>query len=205
MSEVLNKSIVLSLNKAWQPIGVITVAEAITKLTGSGQAGGAPALAMEMVKTPEGELVPSYPITWDAWIKLPVRPDDMTITTSQGSVRVPTVIVQQKFDKVPQKRQKWSRRAVWERDGGICQATGEKVTKETADIDHIHAQSRGGKNTFENTVVMKKGLNRAKGSKSLKEAGIKLLRKPKAPAPMPVSCTIREAKHPSWKPFLVTK
>jgi len=36
------------------------------------------------------------------------------------------------------------------------------------------------------------------------EVGLNLIRVPKAPAPIPVSATIREARHPHWKRFLLS-
>ncbi len=62
----------------------------------------------------------------------------------------------------------------------------------------------GGKNTFENMVWCEKGLNSMKGDRRNEEIGLKLIRKPKAPPSMPLSATITEAKHPAWKPFLVS-
>ena len=34
------------------------------------------------------------------------------------------------------------------------------------------------------------------------EAGLRLLRRPKVPATLPVAATIREARHPDWRHFL---
>src|SRR2546426_7141529 len=44
------------------------------------------------------------PVTWDEWIRLPVRPQDNAVQTVRGQIRVPTVIVAVNYAKAPKKR-----------------------------------------------------------------------------------------------------
>ncbi|HSH15438.1 MAG TPA: HNH endonuclease, partial [Verrucomicrobiae bacterium] len=79
MSSVLNKSIVLVLNKSWQAINVRTPAEVFPQLATN------VATALEI----EGEDV-IRPVAWDEWITLPVREQDQSVQTVRGPIRVPT-------------------------------------------------------------------------------------------------------------------
>ena len=96
-TDVLDKPIVLSLNRAWQVIGHRTVKQALIALNG-GAAGLPPALGVDIAypKTEDGSWNfdrPLYlnPIPWDEWVKLPVRDFDFSISTPKLHVRVPTV------------------------------------------------------------------------------------------------------------------
>lgn len=54
----------------------------------------------------------------------------------------------------------------------------------------------------ENLVWAKREINSLKANRLPHEAGLRLLRRPKAPAILPVAATIREPKHPDWRHFL---
>jgi hypothetical protein len=69
------------------------------------------------------------PVTWEDWLKLEVREGDNSIGTVHGPVRVPSVLVLARFDKVPKRRPKFCAKAIWERDGGMCQYTGRKLRR----------------------------------------------------------------------------
>lgn len=45
---------------------------------------------------------------------------------------------------------RYYRRAIWERDGGICALCGQPVELDAMDLDHIVQQSEGGSDEFEN-------------------------------------------------------
>lgn len=210
MSDVLNKIIVLKLNANWQPVGLRSVRDAITDLTGSGKHGVRPALALDVTYARNEDGTVDYetflesprPVDWDEWVTLPVRAEDLFIQSAKGQIRVPTVLVARNFSKMPTKTFKPTRRAIYERDKGICQATGAYVGWNGGNLDHLHARSKGGKDVFENLVWMDKKVNSEKGDKTLEQAGLKLIRKPVAPKPVPISHTFTRAHHPSWIPFL---
>lgn len=212
MSDVINKAIVLSLNSHWMPIGILTVAEAVIALSGSGENGGHPAYAMDIDfgtdedgQTDMGKLTNASPTPWEKWIMLPVRPIDLFIQTARGKIRAPTVVIQRNYDKVPLKKPRLSHQAIWERDNGTCQYSGRKLTRRTANLDHVIPKSRGGKDAWENIVLADVAINTAKGNRLNGEAGLKLLRRPVAPPSIPVSVSIHEPRHPSWEPFLIRK
>jgi 5-methylcytosine-specific restriction endonuclease McrA len=192
MNDVLNKSIVLVLNRHWQAIDVKTPPETFSMLV----TGAATALDMKA-----GEEM--RPVLWEEWLTLPVREGDYAIGTVRGAIRVPTVIVLARFDKVPKRRPKFCAKAIWERDGGVCQYTGKKLRPNEGNIDHVVPRSRGGKTTWENCVLADKRLNSKKGSRLPEEMGIALLRPPKAPKEVPTSALIKNLHRvEDWDVFL---
>jgi 5-methylcytosine-specific restriction endonuclease McrA len=192
MNDILNKSIVLVLNRNWQAINTRTPAEAYCQMA----TGVATALEIEG----ENHI---RPVAWEEWIQLPVREQDNAVHTVRGLVRVPTVIVCANFSKVPKKRPKFSSRTIRERDGNRCQYTGKLLKPEEGSIDHILPRSRGGKDAWENCVWSSKDVNSKKGDRLPHEAGLKLLASPRAPKELPVTVTLRNNHAlPDWNLFL---
>lgn len=189
MSKVLTDQ-VLVLNKNWQAIEVTDVATAFANMT----RGVHTALDTDQMT----------PVRLADWMKLPVRANDKSIGTVHGPVRVPTVIIAVRYDKVHKKRPKLNNRGIKERDGARCQVTGDYCPN-NGSVDHVHAKSRGGeKKSWRNQVWMRKDLNHKKGSRTLEEMGWKLLREPKEPVEVPVTLTIRpRPDKPDWNHFLI--
>lgn len=212
MESLIEKRIVLSLNSVWQAIGIKTVKQAIKDMNGGEDGGTPPALGMNIEyglnedgTTDFDKLINMYPVAWDEWIHLPVRDYDLSITSPKMRIRIPTVIMTPNFGQMPIKTQKPTKSAIYERDGGIDQYTGLPVSRRDATVDHVIPKSKGGQDTWENLVLTAGAVNFAKGNKSNEEIGYKLLRKPKAPAPLPLSATIREARHTDWRHFLMKR
>ena len=211
--EIMNKPIVLQLNGNWMPIDTKTPKEAIIAMTSQGDSPPAQALDISYEKDENGEYdfsCPSYmnPVSWEDWIdldKTPIREYDEVIRTSRMEIRVPTVLLASNFRQMPTITARATKFNIYERDGGVCQYTGKKVSKGSGNIDHIQPVSKGGKNTWENMVWTSAELNSKKGNRLNHEVGLKLIRPPKAPPKMPVSMKFKpeNARHPSWLPFLV--
>ncbi len=180
MNDILNRAIVLVLNRHWQAIDVKTPIETFSMLAN----GSATALDIKVHEV-------MRPVTWDEWLTLPVRDEDYSIGTVRGGIRVPTVIVLARFDKVPKRRPKFCARAIWERDGGVCQYTGRKLRPSEGNIDHVIPRSRGGKTDWENCVLADKRVNSRKGNRLPEEVGLQLLRRPFVPREIPTSALIR--------------
>jgi len=197
MSDILNKTIVLVLNRNWQAIHVRTPQEAFCMMA----TNVATALEIEFGDGARAETL--RPVTWDEWITLPVRSQDNAVQTVRGPIRVPTVIVAVNFARVPKKRPKLCAKTIRERDGNRCQYTGELLKPEEGSLDHIVPRSRGGKDAWENLVWSSKAVNTKKGNRLPHEAGLKLLSAPRAPKELPVSAIIRNAHSiPEWKLFV---
>lgn len=71
----------------------------------------------------------------------------------------------------------WSRPGVIRRDNHTCGYCGHKGST----VDHIVPQSRGGRNTWQNTITACDPCNQRKGDRLPAEAGMVLLVKPWAP------------------------
>ena len=182
MNDILNKAMVLVLNRNWQAVNVRTPQEAFCMMATNVATG------LEI----EGENH-IRPVSWDEWTTLPIRPQDNAVRTVRGPIRVPTVIVAVNYAKVPKKRPKLCARAIRERDGNRCQYTGRVLRPDEGSLDHVLPRSRGGKNAWENLVWAGKDVNARKGNRLPHEAGLKLLSVPRAPKELPASALIRNA------------
>jgi len=189
---MLNKATVLVLNRNWQAINVRTPQEAFCQMA----TGVATALEIEG----EDQI---RPVPWDEWVRLPIRPQDQAALTVRGPIRLPTVIVLANFAKVPKKRPKLCPRTIRERDGNRCQYTGKLLRPDEGSIDHVVPRSRGGRDAWENCVWSSKQVNTQKGNRLPHEAGLKLLKLPRAIPEMPATAFIRNAHSvEDWKLFL---
>jgi 5-methylcytosine-specific restriction endonuclease McrA len=197
MNDILNKNIVLVLNRNWQAINIRTPAEAFCQMATNAATG----LDIELGDDSQAHAL--RPVTWDEWITLPVRDGDNAVHTARSVIRVPTVIVAVNFAKVPKKRPKLNARNIRERDGNRCQYTGVLLRPDEGSLDHVVPRSRGGADTWENLVWSAKDVNQRKADRLPHEAGLKLLSIPRAPKEMPATALIRNAHGlAEWKLFL---
>jgi 5-methylcytosine-specific restriction endonuclease McrA len=197
MSDILNKTIVLVLNRNWQAINIRTPADAFCQMA----TNAATALDIELGDDLRAQAL--RPVTWAEWITLPIRDGDNAVRTAHSVIRVPTVIVAVNFAKVPKKRPKLSAKNIRERDGNRCQYTGRLLRPDEGNLDHVVPRSRGGADTWENLVWSAREVNQRKANRLPHEAGLKLLAVPRAPKELPVSAMIRNAHGVAeWKLFL---
>ena len=152
MSDILNKNIVLVLNRNWQAINTRTPADAFCQMATN------VATALDI----DGDTI--RPILWSEWLTLPIREHDNAIQTVRGAIRVPTVIVAVNFARVPKKRPKLCARAIRERDGNRCQYTGKLLKPDEGSLDHVLPRSRGGANSWENLVWSSKDVNTSRAT-----------------------------------------
>ncbi|MES2570760.1 MAG: HNH endonuclease [Verrucomicrobiota bacterium] len=195
MNQILHKSTVLVLNRHWQAIHVKTPAEAFCMIASSA------ATALDVQE--DGSILP---VCWNDWLNLPVREHDNAVRTSRGLVRVPTVVVSANYAKVPMCRPRFGARGIWERDGGICQYTGRKLSAKEGNIDHVVPRSRGGKSSWENCVLAHREVNSRKADRLPHEAGLSLRKQPVVPRVLPASVLIRNLHgvH-DWQHFLAKR
>jgi 5-methylcytosine-specific restriction endonuclease McrA len=188
----LNSETVLVLNRNWQAIHVKSAADA---------------LSMMYTDNATGLDIQGYdnmvPYKWSDWVNLPHSDDAKYISTIRGQIKIPKVIVLCNYDKVPNKRPKFSARGVWLRDNGTCQYTGQKLTPNEANIDHVHPRSRGGKTNWSNCVLTHKKINAKKADMTPEEAGLRLIRQPSEPRSLPSTFYIKNKYNfPEWEYFL---
>jgi len=188
----LNRSTVLVLNRNWQAIHVKSPAEALSMMYTDAATG------LDILG--EDQMIP---YRWKDWIALPHDEQSEYVKTINGNIKIPKVIVLCKFNKVPMKRPKFSLSGVWTRDGGICQYTGKKLSKNEGNVDHVMPRSRGGKSNWDNCVLAHKEVNAQKANRTPEEAGLKLIKPPTIPRHMPSTFYIKN-KHniKEWELFL---
>jgi len=205
--ENVNSNIVLRLNAGYQRLGFSSVAQAFSAMM-SGNEGDSAYLGLDIQYelnedgSPDFSKNPNfYPVSWDEWINLPIRSWDLYVRTSKIIIRVPTVVICPNKKDMPLKELRPSPSAIRQRDDNKCVYTGVTLTNKTFSIDHLIPKSRGGKDTWENLAACHKEVNSKKGNKSNKEAGLKLLKIPKAPRAMPLCVLVKDDKHIDHKWF----
>jgi 5-methylcytosine-specific restriction endonuclease McrA len=191
----LNKDIVLVLNKNWQAINISTPADALSMMYSN--------IATGLDIRGKDDMVP---LTWKQWVDLSCSEDDHFVKTIQGNVKIPKIIILCRYDKVPKKRPKITRKGIWIRDQGICQYTGKKINPNEGNIDHVIPKSRGGATDWTNCVLAHKKVNAKKADRTPEEAGLKLIRQPYVPKELPVSFYLTNKYNiQEWELFLNSK
>ena len=112
-------------------------------------------------------------------------------------IEAPSVVRLRYFVNVPfRTRAPLTRRAVFARDGWVCQYCGAPAEN----LDHVVPRSRGGTHTWENVVAACRRCNSRKENRLPEDAGLRLHRGPFAPADgFRLSLGRLE---PEWEPFL---
>jgi len=203
----LNSPIVLALNRLWQATGHRTVRDAIVAMCG-GQGSIVPAMGLDIhyAQTEDGwdfsKPLTCEPVSWERWMTLPIREYDLSVQTPTQAIRVPTVIITPNYEKMPMRSQTPSRESIFLRDKGVDQYTGQYIPFHEGNLDHVHPRDKGGPFTFENLVWTKISTNSKKGNKFPHEAGLRLIRPPFAPRPIPAIAIIKPL-HRDWKHFLI--
>ena len=164
----LEQQRVLLLNKNYMPIGIRSLKKAINMLFGT----------KAIIIDPSDYT--RY--TWDDWSKLkPV--DDKIIHSARQTFRAPTIILLHNYGDLPQFKHevRFSRRTLFKRDGYKCIYCGCKPGLSSLSVDHILPKSKGGKTNWENCGTSCYICNSKKSNRTLSEAGMKLLWKPRKP------------------------
>ena len=121
------------------------------------------------------------------------------IQTIRAKVRIPSVNQIVYYIKKPYLAPKFSKRSVFIRDSFNCQYCGRHNPKPT--IDHIIPRSKGGKTCWNNVVTACHSCNNKKGDRSLKEAGMRLIKEPQDPKFLVYSALISPAKIKKWERY----
>lgn len=143
-----------------------------------------------------------------AWIKRSQEREltrDNSIGTPNFRIEKPQLILVTGYGGVPYAEVNFTRRNLYKRDKYRCQYCNRKFPGSRLTIDHVHPRSKGGENSFENCVTACEDCNSRKADRTLKEAGMKLSRRPKKPRWNPVMGFISKNYPDAWKPFLKSK
>lgn len=104
----------------------------------------------------------------------------LRIRAAAVEVPVPLVIRLRRYVRVPfRQRASWSRRGVLVRDRHRCAYCGRRAST----VDHIVPRSRGGGDTWLNTVAACAEDNGRKADRTPEQAGMRLLAQPFEPTP----------------------
>lgn len=168
--EILSNE-VLVLNKLWQVVDVCSVRRALCLLY----------LRHAQVVLKEGGSF--YTFGFEDWRDFSQDhfQDSEIIRTITYKIRIPRVILLLIYDRFPPRRVKFTRKNIYKRDENTCQYCGKKFKPQDLNLDHVVSLSRGGKDSWENVVCSCVSCNLRKGSRTLAEAGMSLIRTPKRP------------------------
>lgn len=131
------------------------------------------------------------------------------LRTPRTVFEVPSVLRLHYYVSVPQRRAKWSRRAILNRDRYTCiycgakigdKRHGEALTRTCFTVDHLIPRSHGGGNTWGNTACACRWCNHRKADRTPHEAGMRLRWEPKLPR---VNYLVVSGEVPAeWKAYL---
>ncbi|MBN3928590.1 HNH endonuclease [Streptomyces verrucosisporus] len=104
----------------------------------------------------------------------------LRVRAARVDLPVPQVIRLRRYVRVPfRQRAAWSRRGVLVRDRHRCAYCGRRATT----VDHVVPRSRGGGDTWLNTVAACAEDNHRKADRTPAQAGMRLLTQPFEPTP----------------------
>jgi len=119
------------------------------------------------------------------------------------SMFLPSVIRLKNYVRFNKKNIPLTRRNILKRDNYICQYCNKKSNFMT--IDHIIPKHKGGRDLWENLVAACVSCNTKKGNKMLKDSGMLLNKKPKAPSLLFNIQNNLSNSQDSWRPYLFMK
>jgi 5-methylcytosine-specific restriction endonuclease McrA len=125
-------------------------------------------------------------------------PNGQLFRSERISMDAPSVLRLLQFVRVPHRATApLTRRAVFARDSWSCQYCGAAAEN----LDHVVPKSRGGTHTWDNVVASCRRCNSRKENRLIEDAGLRLARRPVAPADgFRLSLGRLE---PEWEPYLV--
>lgn len=130
---------------------------------------------------------------------------DRTVRSAHSEMALPSVVALRDYVK-PAKHPAFTRFNVFLRDNFCCQYCTGKTSRSDLTFDHVVPRARGGTTTWENIVAACQPCNTRKGSKSLKESGMHLLREPRRPTIHELQKNGRKFPphylHETWRDFL---
>lgn len=204
MSAVLSRP-VLVLNRLWQPVHTCSVKRAL-KLLFLGHA--------QVVQTDGETRYQTHDIlSWKEHSELIRAGAEKAEEAETGvgdlihsinmALRAPKIIVLSLYDRIPRKEVKFSRQNVFLRDRHTCQYCRNAFPESKLNLDHVHPRGRGGKTSWENIVASCVPCNSRKANRLPHEAGMKLLKEPRAPRWRPLFGFREQAGDETWEEFLL--
>jgi len=177
----------LVLNRSWRPVHVTTVRRALCMVF------------RDAARIVEPGTLATF--TFGEWIDQPVPQDRPAIRSPSVRMAAPEVILLAHYDRVPCHEAPFTRKNLFLRDDYTCQYCGRRCSSDHLSVDHVLPRSRGGRTSWENCVLACVGCNARKGDRTLKEAGLRLLRPPVRPRWTPYLNLRPSQRMDSWTLF----
>ena len=183
---VLDRS-VLVLNKSWIPIHVTTVRRAVCMV----YQDIARVIATDTLQTHE----------FEDWLCAEHPVETRFIASTSFPIPAPEVVQLQGYNKIPNHEAPFTRQNLYHRDDHTCQYCARRGTGSMLSIDHVKPRSKGGLTTWENCVLACVKCNARKADRTLRQAGLCLLRQPRRPRWTPYMTLAIEERLSSWRRF----
>lgn len=128
---------------------------------------------------------------------------DDDLRFGRGTMKYPSIVRLKYYVPRHIKRRRYNRVGVFKRDKYTCQYCSNVFRAGELTIDHVVPKKNGGATSWTNCVTSCYSCNNVKADRTPKQANMKLLRKPVAPA-----MTIRHEYnsmtnvHPDWKTYI---
>ena len=141
---------------------------------------------------------------FDSWKDLSrALKTDQVVHTASFKLVIPEVIVLTSFGRLPPREVKFNRRNIFLRDRNTCQYCGERPDRAELTIDHVLSRSKGGRSVWENVALACTRCNTRKSDKTLADASMKLIRRPKKPHwLMCIKKNAFDTNRPLWQKFV---
>jgi len=181
----------LVLNRAWTPIQLTSVREAI----GLVAKGSALIIEPETCRTHDLR-------TWNDASRARAALGAETIRSRHLALLPPEVVLLTSYEGMGERSVVFSRKNLFKRDRYTCQYCGAQPGPESLTVDHVVPRSRGGASTWENCVLACLDCNRRKADRSPERAGLKLRRAPRKPSWKTLAQVPPRLRRETWDQFL---
>lgn len=181
----------LVLNRAWTPIQVTSVREAISLVV----KGSALIIEPETYQTHDLR-------TWNDVSRAKVRFEPERIRSCKLAIAPPEVILLKIYQGFGERSIVFSRKNIFKRDRYTCQYCGAQPGPEELTIEHVVPRSKGGVSSWENCVLACVECNKRKADRSPEQAGLRLRSVPRKPSWKTLAQIPPCERRESWEQFL---
>lgn len=181
----------LVLNRAWTPIQVTSVREAISLVA----KGSAVIIEPETYETHDLR-------TWNDVSRAKERLEHEMIHSTRLALVPPEVILLKVYPGVGERSVIFSRKNIFKRDRYTCQYCGAQPGPDSLTIEHVVPRSKGGVSTWSNCVLACVDCNRRKSDRTPEQVGMRLRSVPRKPAWTTLAHVPPRERRESWGQFL---
>lgn len=130
----------------------------------------------------------------------PVENSGLELHTVNISIPIPSVLRLNYYVRVRRREVPLTKRNILRRDNNVCQYCGVRGAVMTT--DHVIPRAMGGADSWENMVCACPECNARKGNRTPAQAGMKLLRKPRAPHYVTFALNVMGDIPEAWRQYL---